>query len=183
MVKLRVRTAVLSAAVFASAPFAHGSQLLYDGFSYTAGSQLQGQTDTQETPNKAWALTGGAGSGTTIGTAGLSYTGTTDAPGNPSLPPSVGLSDQTNNTKGGADRIALESTIPDPSVTTGTEHIYYSMLLQANGTSYTTTGGSFMAGINNLTGRPMQLHYQPRAAFCAFGQPAQPRETRALTLV
>lgn len=138
------RTGFFFAVSLGLSQVARASQLAFDGFNYNAGP-LAGSVDTQVTPNQTWGLTGPSGSGTSI------IAGSLLGPAN--LPPASGNMDQLSKALTGADRIALTSTVSDPSATTGTETIYYSMLLNVSSISgYTTTSGSFISGVNNATG-------------------------------
>jgi hypothetical protein len=131
--------AICALFVFACALPAQAA-LLYDGFDYPAGVALSGQTNNNVQPPLTWAYVGtGANSADPKTTTGnLTYTG---------LPASVGNSILTDRTQTGVARIALPS-----AQTTGT--VYYSMIVKVNDiTNLTnTTTGSFLAGLNNVTG-------------------------------
>jgi hypothetical protein len=119
--------------------------LLYDGFDYASGVALSGQTNNNVQPPLTWAYVGtGANSADPKTTTGsLSYAG---------LPASVGNSILTDRTQSGVSRIALPA-----AQTTGT--VYYSMILKVNDvTNLTnTTTGSFLAGLNNVTGAGLSI--------------------------
>jgi len=119
--------------------------LLYDGFDYASGVALSGQTNNNVQPPLTWAYVGtGASSADPKTTTGsLTY---------PGLPASVGNSILTDRTQTGVSRIALPS-----AQTTGT--VYYSMILKVNDvTNLTnTTTGSFLAGLNNVTGAGLSI--------------------------
>ena len=120
--------------------FPASGALLYDGFGYTSGAALSGQTNNDVSPALTWAYVGsGANSADPkIGAGSLSY---------PDLPASVGNSVLTDRTQSGVARIAL----PSPQ-TSGT--IYYSMILKVTDITNlnNTTTGSFLAGLNNSNG-------------------------------
>jgi hypothetical protein len=139
-----IRFAFPSAVLLAASPAVLGTPLLTDGFNYTSGATLNGQIDTQETPNQTWATAGAVGSGSTIGTGSL--TGPTN------VPAVTGNLVQLSSGKAGADRIALETAVP-ASLATTTQTNYYSALVKVNSiTSFTSLTGSFFAGLNNQTG-------------------------------
>jgi hypothetical protein len=132
------------AAALSVVPMAKATLLVTEPFGYSTGPLTGNVNPTSSLP---WSFTGGIAQGTTVVTPGLS-----NPFSNLQITPS-GNADQTSKAKTGADRIGLGTTILDGSQSTNTSNIYYSMLLNVNAiTSYTSTAGSFIAGLNNLTG-------------------------------
>lgn len=117
---------------------AHATLLVYDGFEYTSGQNLSGQTNVAF--GRTWDHTGSTNNSnlfSTIGSASLAVP-ISGSPGNDLLAKApFGTA---------ADRIGLGTTINTNSTT------YYSLALKVNTVGSATTNGSFIAGFNNSTG-------------------------------
>jgi hypothetical protein len=123
---------------------AWGALLVYDGFDYTAGERVLGQSNAFTGTNWLFAGAAGAnGDSTAINVAAGSLTSPTGMPpagGNSAAITGVG------NLSGTSNRLAFDSA--GTPVTSGT--VYYSFVLRVDAlTGSNSTNGGFFIGLNN----------------------------------
>lgn len=113
-----------------------GAALVYDGFNYTAGADLAGQSPNGGTTS--WVATGTGGAGGSdpivIASGGLTVPGLASSAGNSITFGGLGLTDRLSI--GGA-------------ITSGT--VYYSFAFRVDDVTGLTATGGFFAGFNNAT--------------------------------